>query len=120
PGPPRERLRPDDLRAGDEERALHVAVADDAVDAVGEVVRVHLALAARPGALRPRREACAHVRLAPAARPELAARRARRGSDLDHVAGARVPGKRREVGEVIGERVVLVPDEPAAVEAPVR
>ena len=102
-----------------DERALRMATPHDAVDAAREVVDVHLALSVRPTSLRPGREAAPDVRLAPAARPEVPVRIEFPRTDLRHPAAARVPGKRREVREVVGERVVLVPDQPAAVEAPV-
>src|SRR5205085_1600138 len=104
----------------DEERALWVPAPHDAVDAARKVVHVHLALIVRPRALRPGRKARAHVRLAPRARPEVTTRTALRGADLRDGPGARVPGEGGErVEAAVLERVVLVPDEPAAVEAPV-
>jgi hypothetical protein len=117
-GTRRERLRPDHLRPRYEEGALGMAVSDDEVSVARQVVGVHRGRLGTD-ALRPRREACAHVGLTPLTRPRIAVRVARRLPDLRDGTGSRVPGEDREVREAVLERVVLAPDEPAAVEAAV-
>ena len=117
--PGRERLGPDHDRAIEEERTLRMATPDDSVDLVRQVVDVHFGLPVRAHALCPRGEPAVHVRLAPRARPEVAARVFRRRADLQQRPRPGVPREGREIREEVRERVVLVPDEPAAVEASV-
>src|SRR5438309_146743 len=68
---------PGDYPAGEEERALRVTMADDAIAMRGQIEHVYVGDSVRPGALRPGGDAGAGVGRAPRARPERPARRAR-------------------------------------------
>jgi len=116
---PSRRLRPDDERAGDEERPLRMSSVGDHVAHLREVVDVDVSDPAATRALGPGGDPVADVWLSPRRDPERAVGGALRRTDLRDRAGARVPRPGREVVEVL-ERVVLVPDEPAAVEGTVR
>src|SRR6188472_4374088 len=92
-----------------------MAASDDEVAARPEGVGVDLSELVRADALYPGRDPVADVGAMPRALPELAVRSARRGAELDELSRPRVPRPGLEVVEVV-EAVVLVPDEPTAVE----
>jgi len=113
------RFRPTDEVTGQEEGALRVAAVDDHAVTGTQVVHVDHGFAVEPAALYPRRDPVQRVRSAHGTCPEFAAGRSRGGTDPPHPAGTRVPGPDGEVVEA-RERVILRPDQPAAVESAVR
>src|SRR3954471_6227621 len=109
------RLGPSDAVPREEKGSLRVTAVDDPAVTGPQVVHVDGRDSAGAGPLNPRRDPVQHVGRPQGTVPEFAAGRSRGGTDLRHPSRTPVPGPDGEIAEAC-ERVVLGPDQPAAVE----